>query len=253
MFDIFFSPRPPCIFNTHNHFLHSLIFTFCSIYIYYCLHYILIPTQFIAVYIAKCMVFVTTVSSFGSCCYSCCRFFLGWANVCSFFSFRSVVFFHTKTVLLSIHFIWLLRCVCVFCSYFFFAPYTFDCFCKTLNFPYHHYVQRLNKLPKVYYVLLLFGILLLSFVIACIVFTNATTTTTTAVVVVVFAEFFFFFDVVFENLLLANQSGFLCMYLCIDFNGFLHALFASLYRMYISFQTSPVPCLYPPHRDTINK
>lgn len=103
-FDFF--PPPPA----HNHFPHSLIFTFCSIYIYYCLHYILIPTQFIAVcvhiilnvwFLLQLFLLLAVVAVVVG------VFFLGWANVCSFFSL-SFRFFHSKTVLLSI---WLLRCV----------------------------------------------------------------------------------------------------------------------------------------------
>lgn len=177
------------------HSTHIYVCWLVSIYIYYCLHYILIPFSAIA----KCMVFVTNA-----------RFFRGWAYDRSFFSFAPLccyLLFIFGAALFHFFSLFLLSVS---------TPFWDACFsfCQCV---------RLNKLPKVYYVLLLqFGILLLSFVApVCI------------------ALFFLKFT-------FANQSWFL-----IDFNGFPHASIASLLLSSSFFDFSFLFPLF--HCNAINK
>lgn len=118
----------------------SYLFWHISIFIYYCLHYILIPFSAIA----KCMVFVIT---------ACSVFGLGVSSFvldcCCFFAARYLIF---------VRFFFLFISPLIF----FFAP-AFWLFSE--KFAFFAATVRLNKLLKVYYMLLLAGILLLSFVI----------------------------------------------------------------------------------------
>lgn len=216
-----FSPRPPP-FN-HNHFPRSLISH--VLFDLYLLLSALYPDSHSihGCVSAKCMVFVTTASSFGC----CCRFFY-WVGQTFAHFFRLFRFFSSKTVLLSIHFVWLLLCVS---ELIFFRPLFVRLFLQDAQFSLPpHYVQRLNKLPKVYYVLLLFQYFI-AFLCYCL-HRLRQYTTATAAAAVVFAEFFSTssLKIYFWQTNLGS-----CVCLRIDFNGFLHALFTSSCRMYSIF------------------
>lgn len=91
--------------------IHIYIRWFVSIYIYYCLHYILIPFSAIA----KCMVFVTTVSSYSS---------VFWVGL----TFSLPLFF--STVFLSAFYFVSVSCI-------FFLPIESTPFFRGACFPYH--------------------------------------------------------------------------------------------------------------------